>query len=95
MKYMIYGDIHWTRLPLQNPLIMGKWIYFEGRPEFETEDLNEALTVLKRDFADKVYRIPEGEGTEYVLYYVVNSNAELIAALDFDGNVLIDEKQKG
>lgn len=92
MKYMIYTIEHWTKLPVRNPLISGKWFHFDGKPNYETNDINNALKVLKENYADKVYKTPKDDGTECLLFYVINSCGEVIATLDFDGNVLISEK---
>lgn len=89
MKYRIFGNIHWTKLPLKNPLIMGRWAHFEGIPEYETDNIDNAIKVLKECYCNKVYKASDGNGTEYILYYIVDENINIIAATDFDGNVLV------
>lgn len=89
MKYMIFTIEHWTKLPVRSPLISSKWFHFDGNPNYETDNLKDAVKVLKENYADKIYRIPKDGGTECLLFYILNSCGDIMATLDFDGTVLM------
>jgi hypothetical protein len=78
----------------KNPLTMGKWFTFEGEPEYSTDDLDNALTVLKNVFADKISKENNGEYIKCYLPYLIDDNYNIIATLDFDKTILMNDNYR-
>lgn len=86
--YKIYVTTFWTKIPISNLLNIVNWITIDGEPEYILDTFDKAVTVLINMYTDKIYKIPIRGGIEYFLCYVVNSFNDVIAVLNFDGNVL-------
>ena len=91
LKYGIYIVEYWTRLPLNDPMTIAKWIDIEGKPDFESDSFETVLSMLEKEYVDKVYYRPKNngfhDGTECVLVYVVDSRCNIVATIDFDKTV--------
>ena len=91
LKYGIYTIEYWTRLPLKDPMTIAGWIDIDGKPDFESESLEEVLSILEKEYKDKVYYKPKNngfhDGTECVLVYVVDSRCNIVATIDYDKTI--------
>lgn len=86
--YGIYTVNYWTRLPMRDPLTIGKWIEIEGNAEFTSDSLDVVIDKLITNYSKKVYKKYTDDGmygiTEYLLCYVLDSDHNIVGALDFD-----------
>lgn len=88
--YRIYL-VHYGTIKLRhNPLIIGSWITFEGEPEYITNDLEDAKKVLQDMYAKKFYKEEEEKWISCLLFYILDNDYNIIAALDFDGTILMN-----
>lgn len=92
MLYGIYTVNYWTRLPLKPVERIARWLDFEyGYADFESDDLDTILEVVKNEFADKVYKkfsdIGKYGESECFLCYVVRNDGTPIATVDFDKTI--------
>lgn len=88
MKYGIYTEICWVRVPLRDPFTMLSWMGFEELPNIEFDNLENATNALKERYSDKIYIKNVRDGTEVLLCYVVDNDYNVVAALDYNGNVI-------
>ena len=81
-----------TEKLVSNPLIMSQGISIEEEPEWLFKDIESAVNALKNDYMEKLYKIPENNGISCLLCFVVNKLGDVVAALDFNGNILMKER---
>ena len=89
MRYGICADVCWVRLPLRDPFTMLSWIGFEELPTMEFDNLDSATNALKERYSDKIYTKNVNDGTEVLLCCIIDNEYNIIAALDYNGNVII------
>lgn len=89
MRYGICADVCWVRLPLRDPFTMLSWIGLEELPTMEFDNLDSATNALKERYSDKIYTKNVNDGTEVLLCYIIDNDYNIIAALDYDGNVIM------
>lgn len=77
---------------VNNPLIMSQGVPIEEEPEWLFEDIESAVNALKNDYMEKLYKVSENNGISCLLCFVVNELGDVVAALDFDGSILMNER---
>lgn len=81
-----------TEKLVSNPLIMSQGIPIEEEPKWLFKDVESAVIAMKDEYKEKLYKIPENNGISCLLCFVVNKLGEVVAALDFNGNILMNER---
>lgn len=88
--YRIYMIHYCTTLPITNLIHIFKCLNIEGTPEFKSNDLVTTIDVLKNKYSEKVYKKFHNNEYKCLLCGIVNSTDDVVAVLNFDGNVLLN-----
>lgn len=81
-----------TEKLVSNPLIMSQGVPIEEEPEWLFENIESAVNALKNDYMEKLYKVSVNNGISCLLCFVVNELGDVVAALDFDGSILMNER---
>lgn len=88
LMYGIAEFTYWTRLPLRDPITTSAWLDFEELPEMEFETLEAAVEAMIERYADKIYIKEVYRGKETVICFIVDSDYNIAAALNYDKTVI-------
>lgn len=93
--YRVYTVEYFTALPLRDPLTISKWLSVEfdineeNHKDCMFDDWNEAINALRYKYNEKFYINKTDRGTYCLLCYIYDDDYNAIAAIDYDGTLLI------
>lgn len=92
--YKIYLVTYWTWIPINSSLDVYNCIDIEGKPKYIATDLAEVEHILNTIMINSIYKKTVNDCIKCVLCYVLDSNDNIIATLDFDKKIkFIKEKE--